>query len=109
MATLLIFPLMIGIDQPWTLPSPSLSGWLAVAGLGVLSTGFAYVVYFRVLASAGPTNVSLVTLLVPVSAVLLGWGVLGEPMAPRGAVGMVLIALGLAAIDGRPWRRWQRQ
>ena len=105
MATLLIFPLMVGIDQPWNLPSPPLSGWLAIAGLGVLSTGFAYVVYFRVLASAGPTNLSLVTLLVPVSAVLLGWGVLSEPMAPRAAGGMALIAVGLAAIDGRLIRR----
>jgi len=100
-AALLILPAALIIDQPWSLPGLSLLGWVAVLGLAVLSTGFAYVIYFRVLASAGPTNLSLVTLLVPVSAMLLGWAVLGEAMAPRALGGMALIAAGLAAIDGR--------
>jgi drug/metabolite transporter (DMT)-like permease len=59
------------------------------------------VIYFRLLARAGATNLMLVTLLVPVTAILLGVTVLGETLLPRHLAGMALIAAGLAAIDGR--------
>jgi len=75
-----------------------------VVGLGVLSTAVAYVLYFRVLATAGATNVLLVTLLIPVSAILLGVLVLGESLLPRHFLGMALIGAGLGCIDGRPLR-----
>lgn len=101
LAALMILPLSLAIDTPWTLPGLSAIGWIAVAGLGLLSTGFAYVIFFRILASAGPTNLSLVTQMVPVSALLLGWLVLGEQAGLQAAAGMVLIAFGLAVIDGR--------
>jgi drug/metabolite transporter (DMT)-like permease len=100
-STLILLPLMLAIDQPWALASPSLAGWGAVLGLGLLSTGLAYMIFFRLLASAGPTNLSLVTLLVPVSAMLLGRLVLDEPITLRALAGMALIGTGLAAIDGR--------
>ena len=81
------------------------------SGLGLLSTALAYVLYFRILATAGATNVLLVTLLVPVSAILLGALVLGERLAPRHILGMALIGLGLdvhrrpaAAVDQRNTR-----
>ena len=67
-----------------------------------LSTALAYLIYFRILARAGATNVLLVTFLIPVSAILLGTLVLGERLEPRHLVGMAAIGLGLAAIDGRP-------
>ena len=57
--------------------------------------------FFRILASSGATNLLLVTFLIPVSAVLLGFLFLGEQLEPRHFAGMGLIALGLAAIDGR--------
>ncbi|MCK0206560.1 DMT family transporter [Starkeya koreensis] len=106
-ASVLLAPLALAIDRPWTLgmPSPHVLG--ALAGLGMLSTGIAYILYFRILARNGATNISLVTFLVPVSAILLGALVLGEEMEPREFVGFAIIALGLAAIDGRPWR-WVR-
>jgi drug/metabolite transporter (DMT)-like permease len=66
----------------------------------VLSTALGFVIYFRVMTVAG-SNVNLVTLLVPVSAILLGALVLGEQLAPRHFAGMAIIALGLLAIDGR--------
>jgi drug/metabolite transporter (DMT)-like permease len=75
-----------------------------VLGLALLSTAVAYVIYFRILASAGATNLRLVTFLVPVSALLLAVTVLGEVLEPRQVAGMLLIGLGLAAIDGRPLR-----
>lgn len=107
-ATLVMLPLVLAIDQPWTLPSPDRAGWMAVIGLGLFSTGIAYLLFFNLLASAGPTNLSLVTLLVPVSALFLGRVVLDEPISPRALIGMALIAAGLAAIDGRLLRRFTR-
>ena len=80
-------------------PSPTTIG--AVAALGLVCTAVAYMLYFRILASSGATNVLLVTLLIPVSALLLGTTILGEKIAPQDLAGMALIALGLGAIDGR--------
>lgn len=102
-STLMLLPLVWLVDDPANLAPPSMITWGAIAGLGLLSTALAYVIYFRILATAGATNLLLVTFLIPVSAVLLGTGVLGEILAPRQVAGMALIGIGLAAIDGRPW------
>jgi drug/metabolite transporter (DMT)-like permease len=101
-STLMILPLALGVDRPWTAP-PGPSVWGALLALALLSTALAYVIYFRILAVAGATNLLLVTFLIPVSALFLGIGVLGERLAPGHLAGMALIALGLAAIDGRPF------
>ena len=101
----MMFPVAMIVDKPWTLPTLSLTTWGAVAGLALLCTAVAYVIYFRLLASAGATNLLLVTFLIPVSALLLGTTVLGETLEPRQLAGMGLIGLGLAAIDGWLWRR----
>ncbi|WGD32424.1 DMT family transporter [Ancylobacter sp. WKF20] len=106
-SSLMLLPVIAVLDAPWQLPMPSLKVVGALAGLGVLSTGIAYILYFRILARNGATNISLVTFLVPVSAILLGALVLGEALEPREFAGFAIIALGLAAIDGRPWR-WAR-
>lgn len=100
-SSLLILPLALLIDRPWTLPVPGAAVWGAVLGLAVLSTALAYVLFFRLLARAGATNIGLVTFLIPVSAVLLGTLILGERLDARHALGMALIGCGLAAIDGR--------
>ncbi|WP_231119210.1 DMT family transporter [Rhodovulum sp. MB263] len=104
-ATLLLSPAMLIADRPWTLPMPGAAICAAVLGLAVLSTALAYLLYFRILARAGATSLSLVTFLIPVSAVLLGGLVLGERLAPTDCAGMACIALGLAAVDGRIFRR----
>jgi drug/metabolite transporter (DMT)-like permease len=95
-------PVALVIERPWS-AEPSLEGWGALLCLGLVSTGLAYVLYFRILATAGAVNLLLVTLLSPVNAVLLGTLLLGERLAGSAFLGMALIALGLAAIDGRPW------
>lgn len=100
-STLLMLPLTLMVDRPWTLPLPGTDVLLALVGIGVLSTALAYVLYFRILAASGATNLLLVTFLIPVSAILLGTLVLGEHLAARDAAGMALIGLGLVAIDGR--------
>ena len=108
-SSVLLLPVMLVIDRPWQLPVPSLSAVGALIGLAVLSTAAAYLIYFRLLASAGATNLLLVTFLIPVTAVVLGVLVLGEALLPRHLVGMMLIGCGLTAIDGRPWHRLRRR
>ncbi len=103
--TLMMLPLALAIDRPWTLPAPTLGTWGALAALALLSTAAAYVIYFRILAAAGATNLLLVTFLIPPSALLLGATFLDERLDQGAFIGMALIALGLAAIDGRPLAR----
>lgn len=104
-SSLLLLPLVLAVDRPWTLPAPHAATWGAVLGVGLFSTALAYALYFRILAVAGATNLLLVTFLVPVSAVLLEVAVLGETLLPRHLGGMALIGAGLACIDGRLPRR----
>ena len=100
-SSLVLLPLVAFIDRPWALPVPGIDIWGAMIGIAMLCTVLGYVLYFRILAVAGATNVLLVTFLVPVSALLLGWLVLGESITPRALGGMAVIGLGLACIDGR--------
>ncbi len=100
-SSILMLPLVAMVDQPWNLPLPGAGAVGAIAGLAALCTAFAYILYFRILAVAGAVNLLLVTLLVPVSAVLLGSVFLHEQLEPRHVAGMAIIALSLAAIDGR--------
>lgn len=107
-ATLVLLPPTLIAEHPWNLPVPTPGVIAALLGLATVSTALAYVLYFRLLASAGATNLLLVTLLVPISATLLGSLFLGEPLVPHQAAGMALIGAGLVTIDGRLWRRLRR-
>jgi drug/metabolite transporter (DMT)-like permease len=98
---LMMLPLAFIVDQPWTQPMPPLTAWGAIVALALLCTAFGYVLYFRLIDRAGATNALLVTLLVPPVAILLGGMFLGETLAPQDFIGLALIAVGLAAIDGR--------
>jgi drug/metabolite transporter (DMT)-like permease len=102
-STMLILPIMLIVEPVWS--APSATTWGALAGLALLSTALGYVLYFRILADAGATNLLLVTFLIPVTAILLGVAILGEQIEARHLAGMTLIGIGLAAIDGRLWRR----
>jgi drug/metabolite transporter (DMT)-like permease len=97
----MMLPLALLVDQPWTQPLPPLTAWGAIVALALFCTAFGYVLYFRLIDSAGATNALLVTLLVPPVAIFLGATLLGESLAPQDFIGLGLIALGLAAIDGR--------
>ncbi len=111
-SSVLLLPAVVLVDQPWRLAAP---GWDVVAALVLLalaSTALAYVLYFRILAAAGATNLLLVTFLIPPSAILMGWAVLGEALGPNHFAGLALVLAGLAAIDGRllaPRRRAPRR
>lgn len=102
---IILVPLALLLDSPWTLPIPGMATWGAITGIALFSTALAYVLFFRILASAGATNLALVTFLIPCTAILLGTLFLGERLEPRHFAGMALIAVGLAAIDGRILRR----
>ncbi|MFL6830557.1 MAG: DMT family transporter [Sphingomicrobium sp.] len=98
---LVMLPVSLIVDRPWTHAFPPLGAWGAIIALALVCSAFAYVLYFRLIDSAGATNALLVTLLVPPTAILLGALFLGESLAPQDFAGLALIALGLAAIDGR--------
>ena len=98
---IMAIPITMIIDKPWFYPTPSMNVWGAMLGLALLSTALAYIIYFRLLTTAGATNLLLVTFLVPVSAILLGTIILGEHLLLRHLIGMIMIGLSLAAIDGR--------
>jgi drug/metabolite transporter (DMT)-like permease len=100
-ATVFLAPLALAIDRPWTLAMPSEAAIASVLGIAAFSTALAYIVYFRILAGAGATNVLLVTLLTPATAVVLGAVFLHERLTAQQLIGFAIIALGLAFIDGR--------
>ncbi|HEY9700513.1 MAG TPA: DMT family transporter [Trichocoleus sp.] len=103
-ASLLLLPIAFWVEKPWTV-QPRLSAVAALIVLGLVCTGVAYFLYFSILGRVGATYVSLVTFLVPISALLLGILILGERLALNSIVGMALIFAGLAAIDGRFFRK----
>lgn len=77
---------------------------LSLLALGVASSGLAYVLYYRLIAAAGAVIASLATYLMPPVGVTLGWLVLGELVGWRLLVGIVLILLGMAVVQGRASR-----
>ena len=98
--TVMILPLALILEQPWAI-RPSTITWVALLILGLFNTAIAYLIYFRILAVAGATNLSLVTFLIPISALLLGVFILGERLDWTAFAGMIFIFIGLIAIDGR--------
>jgi drug/metabolite transporter (DMT)-like permease len=97
----MLFVAMLAIDRPWTFPMPGTATWLSLIGLGIFATSIAYLVFYRILARSGATNVMLVTLLMPVSAIVLAHVVLGETLGLREAIGALVIGAALLVIDGR--------
>ena len=104
-ATIILLPVTFLVERPDQLANPSLQTWLAILCLGVFCTALGYILFFKILSSSGATNVVLVTFLVPITASFLGWLILNEQLHSRYFIGMAFIGLGLAAIDGRLWRK----
>lgn len=103
-SSLVALPLSLLMDRPWALTLPSMNAIAAILAIALLSTAFGYILYFRIMAAAGATNTSLVTLLVPPSAILLGFLFLGERLEMTEIAGMALIGAGLFILDGRVYR-----
>lgn len=100
-STVIILPVVLLHDMPWHLPAPPVGAIGAVLALALLSTAFAYILYFRLISATGATNASLVTLAVPPSAILLSTAFLDERLGTEDWLGLTLLALGLLILDGR--------
>jgi drug/metabolite transporter (DMT)-like permease len=100
-SSILLLPITLLMDKPWTLSIPSSQTWFSILGIALLSTAIAYIIYFRILSTSGATNVLLVTLLIPISALLLGVVILSETFYIQYMYGIIIISIGLIIIDGR--------
>jgi drug/metabolite transporter (DMT)-like permease len=95
---------------PWALlasPVPA-SAWAAVAVLGILCTGFAFILYYRLIADLGPVRATTVTLLIPVFGILWGVVLLGEPLTAGRIAGAATVLLGCALALGLLRVAWRR-
>jgi uncharacterized membrane protein len=106
-SSLMLVPIALLVDRPLSLPMPGLATIVSIGAIAAFSTALGYILYFRILAGAGVTKVVLVTLLAPASSILLGALFLHKRLAPRHFVGLALIGLGLACIDGRLFRAFR--
>lgn len=100
--TLLIAPLSITFDRPWSL-SPTLPAILSLMCLGILGTAFAYILYYRLLAEVGAIKLSLVTYIIPVSGIFWGWLILGERLHWTAFAGLGLILISVASVGEMAW------
>uniref|UniRef100_UPI0035B3F825 DMT family transporter n=1 Tax=Sphingorhabdus sp. TaxID=1902408 RepID=UPI0035B3F825 len=108
MAALMMVPVVMLIDQPWTMAAPRLDSTLAGLTLALFSTALAYTLYFRLIDRSGASNAQLVAFLMPILAVILGIAFLGESLSGGQIAGAGLIAIGLAILDGRLVARFQK-
>ncbi len=106
-SSLVLLPTIFIVEEPLSL-TPTLISAASVLALALLGTAIAYLLFFRILASAGAVNLTLVTFLIPVSALILGIGILGEDIHPMTLYGMLVIFAGLAIIDGRILRLFKK-
>ncbi|MCX2725409.1 DMT family transporter [Roseibium salinum] len=104
-STLIMAPVAFFTATGWSVADPSPTTWANVAALAVLATALAYLIYFRLLSEAGATNASLVTLLVPASALFFGWLILGENLGALQLGGFSVLLIGLVVLDGRIFKR----
>ncbi|SLN18213.1 DMT family transporter [Oceanibacterium hippocampi] len=103
MTALLALPLALAFEAPWRLaPGPDVIGAMLV--LALVSTSVGYLIYFHLLGRTGATNALLVTLLIPVSALIIAAILIGERPGPESYLGMVLVIGGIATVDGRVFR-----
>ena len=107
-AAMIMLPVAFIADRPWNAAMPSLTAWSAIFALAIVCSAFAYILYFRIIERAGATNALLVTLLTPPIAIGLAAAFLGEQLGVQHFIGLTLIAIGLAAIDGRLINRFRR-
>lgn len=107
-STIVMIPIVLLLYNPSEIVSTNISIWLSIGTLAIVTTAFAFILYFNLIASAGATNASLVTLLVPASAIILSTAFLGERLEPCEFLGLALIVSSLVVVDGRLLRWRQR-
>jgi drug/metabolite transporter (DMT)-like permease len=107
-AALMMLPIMLIIDQPWTMAMPRLDATLAAFAIALVSTALAYFLYFKLIDRSGASNAQLVAFLMPILAVILGIAFLRESLNGGQIAGAGFIAIGLLIIDGRLIARFQK-
>jgi drug/metabolite transporter (DMT)-like permease len=100
LATGYMLPVALLVDRPWTLDRPSTVALGSLFLLGILGTGLAFIVYYRLLETANPTYISMVTYVIPIFGVILGVLVLGEQLTWYALAGFALILLGVMVVNG---------
>ena len=100
LATAYMLPVTLIFDRPWTLPAPPPAALASLIALGILGTGLAFIVYFRLLEVADATYVSMVTYVIPIFGVILGVLVLNERLTWHTLAGFALILLGVMVVNG---------
>lgn len=106
--TVILLPLAWMFEGPLSLDL-SIRTWSALTYIGLISTAFAYLLYYRVLGMAGSGNLMLVTLLIPPFAITLGAWLLDEALHPAAYTGFALLVIGMMVLDGRIWRLWAKR
>lgn len=101
--------LSFALEQPWRLPMPGITTVVSIVGLAAFSTALAYLVFFQILQRSGATNVVLVTLMCPVTAMVLGYLVLGERITRQEILGALVIGSALVVMDGRVFDLFRRR
>jgi drug/metabolite transporter (DMT)-like permease len=96
-ATALLVPLAVAY---WPTTPPSSASWVSATLLGVICTGIAYILYFRLLNRVGPSKTLAVTYLIPAFGVMWGHFLLREPVTTSMVVGCTVILLGTTLATG---------
>jgi drug/metabolite transporter (DMT)-like permease len=102
LAALVIGPLALVVDRPFTDVHPAPAALVAIAWLGILGSGLAYICYFTILANWGATRTSMVAYLLPVVGIVLGALVLGDPVTLNRVAGTALVIAGIALVNSGP-------
>lgn len=100
-ASVMMIPIAFYFERPLELGPLSTPVIISVLALAIVSTAIAYLLFFKVLKMAGATNTSLVTMLVPVFTMLIAVPTLGERVDALKLLGLIVIGIGLAVLDGR--------
>ena len=98
-ASLLIVPFSLFIEQPWLLPLPSITAMGGALGLGVIGTAAGFYVFYKAIQLAGATYATLSVLLIPIIAMILGAVFLHEPLTWNLYLGTFFILAGVLAIN----------
>lgn len=100
-STIFMAVLSFAFSDPAELLNTSAVTWAALIGLAALSTSVAYLLFFKIITRSGPTAANLVTMMIPVSAIVMAAIWLSERITEQEIAGAALIGFGLLVYDGR--------
>ena len=101
LSTIVLLPFVFIFDDPFSYPFPSLEMIFMAVVYNVLSMGYAYIIYFNMIKSAGAVNASLIAMIMPPISIAYAYFYFGEQLASHQLLGLTIITLGLVVVDGR--------